>query len=117
MSLPPPKQVPEPGFYYHYKHDPNGPVNNYAYEVMGIGFHTEDSVRPGEAHFIVYRPLYEASIYQDSKKLGIPCFYNRPLEMWMEKVEKSGTRFQRFQKITDFAIIASLEKIRTKMYP
>jgi hypothetical protein len=28
-----PTLVPEPGFYYHYKHDPNGTVNNYAYEV------------------------------------------------------------------------------------
>jgi hypothetical protein len=27
-DVPPPKQRPEPGFYYHYKHDPNGPLNN-----------------------------------------------------------------------------------------
>ena len=26
----PPEQCPEPGYYYHYKHDPNGPLNNYA---------------------------------------------------------------------------------------
>jgi len=25
-----PEQCPEPGYYYHYKHDPNGPLNNYA---------------------------------------------------------------------------------------
>lgn len=117
MSLPMPKQVPEPGFYYHYKHDPNGPVNNYAYEVMGVGFHTEDDPRPGEAHFLVYRPFYEASVYKASKQLCIPCFDNRPLEMWMETIEKKGEKTPRFQKITDPAVTAALEKIRGEMYP
>jgi hypothetical protein len=117
MSLPMPKRVPERGFYYHYKHDSNGSVNNYAYEVMGVGFHTEDDVRPGEAHFLVYRPLYEASVYKASKDLGIPCFDNRPLEMWMENVEKDGKKLPRFQKITDLAIIAELQRIRNEMYP
>lgn len=116
MSLPMPQRVPEPGFYYHYKHDPNGSVRNYAYEVMGVGFHTEDDVRPGEAHFLVYRPLYEASVYKASKELGIPCFDNRPLGMWMEDVKKDGKKFPRFQKITDLTVIAELEKIRGEMY-
>lgn len=116
MALPIPKRVPEPGFYYHYKHDPNGPVNNYAYQVMGVGFHTEDDPRPGEAHFLVYRPLYEASVYKASKELGIPCFDNRPLEMWMENVEKGGQTIPRFQKITDPAIIEQLEQVREEMY-
>ena len=35
-DVPPPEQCPEPGYYYHYKHDPNGPLNNYAY-LMGLG--------------------------------------------------------------------------------
>ncbi len=117
MPLPMPKQVPEAGFYYHYKHDPNGPVNNYAYEVVGVGFHTEDDARPGEEHFLVYRPLYEASVYKASKDLGIPCFDNRPLEMWMEDVEKDGRKFPRFRKITDPSIIAELEEVRGEMYP
>jgi hypothetical protein len=117
MSLPIPKQVPELGFYYHYKHDPNGSVNNYAYEVIGVGFHTEDDVRPGEEHFLIYRPLYDASVYKASKELGIPCFDNRPLEMWMEDVEKDGRKFPRFQKIVDPSIIEELLKIRNEMYP
>lgn len=117
MPLPMPSRVPEPGFYYHYKHDSNGPVNNYAYEVVGVGFHTEDNTRPGEQHFLVYRPLYEASVYKASKDLGIPCFDNRPLEMWMEDIEKDGQRFPRFQKIIDPAIIEKLDKIRQEMYP
>jgi hypothetical protein len=36
-DVPPPEQCPEPGYYYHYKHDPNGPLNNYAYTSMGLG--------------------------------------------------------------------------------
>lgn len=36
------KKIPEKGFYYHYKHDPKGEFNNYAYEVVGLGLHTED---------------------------------------------------------------------------
>jgi len=35
-----PKNVPEKAFHYHYKHDPKGEVNNYAYEVIGVGIHT-----------------------------------------------------------------------------
>ena len=111
-----PKRVPEVGFYYHYKHDPSGPVNNYAYEVLGIGFHTEDDTRPGEEHFLVYRPMYEASVYKASKELGIPCFDARPLEMWMEHVTKDGQEFPRFKKITDPLIIEQLKKIRSTMY-
>ena len=116
MSLPMPKRVPELGFYYHYKHDPSKSVNDYAYEVMGVVFHTEDDPRPGEEHFLQYRPLYEASVYKASKELGIPCFDGRPLEMWMEDVTKDGNTFPRFQKITDPQVIMRLEKIREEMY-
>jgi hypothetical protein len=38
-DVPPPEQCPEPGYY---KHDPNGPLNNYAYYIYGVGHHTED---------------------------------------------------------------------------
>lgn len=116
MSLKMPQQVPELGFYYHYKHDPAGTINNYAYEVVSIGFHTEDDARPGEAHFLIYRPLYPAAVYEASKELRIPCHDARPLEMWMENVEKDGKIIPRFQKIIDPAIIAELEKIRDQMY-
>lgn len=116
MSLPIPKRVPESGFYYHYKHDPKGLVNNYAYEVVGVGFHTEDDARSGEEHFLIYRPLYEASVYKASKDLGISCFDARPLEMWMEEVTKDGRTFPRFQRITDPVVIEKLEKIKTEMY-
>ncbi len=116
MSLAMPKRVPEVGFYYHYKHDSSGEVNNYAYEVLGVGFHTEDDVRDGEEHFLIYRPLYEASVYKASKELGIPCFDARPLEMWMSNVEKDGRTIPRFQKITDEDVVKRLEEIRDQMY-
>lgn len=116
MSLLMPTRVPEVGFYYHYKHDPNGSINNYAYEVMGVGFHTEEA-RPGEAHFVNYRPLYEAAVYKAFQELGVPCFDTRPLEMWTGDVEKDGKTFPRFQKIVDPAVILQLERIKGEMYP
>ncbi len=117
MSLPIPKRVPQSGFYYHYKHDPKGDVGNYAYEVLGVGFHTEDDARPGEEHFVIYRPLYEASVYKASKDLGISCFDARPLEMWMGDVTKNGKTFPRFMRISDPEIIKQLKNIRVEMYP
>lgn len=111
-----PKRVPEVGFYYHYKHDPEKGFQDHAYEVVGVGFHTEDDVRPGEEHFLIYRPLYEQNVYKASKDLGIPCFDNRPLEMWMEDVEKDGQKIPRFKKITDPELISKLEKVRAEMY-
>jgi len=106
-----PSKVPALGYYYHYKHDPNGPINNYAYEVMGVGCHTEDDCRPEDVHMVVYRPLYESSVYKAGK-----LFYLRPLEMWMGEVNKDGLTFPRFQKITDPDVINNLDKIREQMY-
>lgn len=115
MSLPMPKRVPEVGLYYHYKHDTEGTVNNYAYEVLGVGFHTEEA-RLGEEHFVVYRPLYEAVVYKASKELGVPCFDSRPLEMWMGAVEKNGATIPRFERITNPDTIIKLEDIKRQMY-
>jgi len=106
-----PSRVPEKGFYYHYKHDPNGAVNNYAYEVIGVGCHTEDDCRPEDANMVVYRPLYESSVYKAGKLFDI-----RPLEMFMESVTKDGKPFPRFAKITDREIVAELEAICERMY-
>lgn len=106
-----PTRVPEKGFYYHYKHDPNGSVNNYAYEIVGVGCHTEEDCRPEDANIVVYRPLYEASVYKAGKLFDL-----RPLEMFMEDVTKEGKTFPRFKKITDPSIIAQLEEIKSSMY-
>ena len=106
-----PDKVPVPGFYYHYKHDPLGAINNYAYEVVGTGCHTEDDCRPEDANVVVYRPLYESSVYKAGKLFDI-----RPLEMFMESVTKNGETFPRFRKIEDSATLAKLAAIRQEMY-
>jgi hypothetical protein len=101
-----PPRAPEPGRYYHYKHDPNGPVNNYAYEVLGVGFNTEED---GVA-YVIYRPLYPtAGVYQASRELGVSCYDVRPISMWFDIVEKDGVKTQRFTKITDSETIAKLD--------
>lgn len=106
-----PKKVPEKGFYYHYKHDVAGEVNNYAYEVLGVGHHTEDNCRLIDVNLVVYRPLYESSVYKAGKMFDL-----RPLEMFLEEVTKEGRTFPRFQKITDDKTIAELKKIKGEMY-
>jgi hypothetical protein len=106
MSLPIPKKIPELGFYYHYKHDPNGDFNNYAYEILGI---TRDSET--KEFGVLYRPLYESTYMY-------PASYTvRPLEMFMESVRVDSHIVLRFQKIADSEVIAKLEKIRSEMYP
>jgi hypothetical protein len=107
-----PGRVPEKAFYYHYKHDPKGPVNNYAYEVIGVGCHTEDDCRPEDANMVVYRPLYDAAVYQAGKLFDL-----RPLDMWMGDVTKDGKTLPRFSKITDPKVVQALAAIKTKMYP
>ena len=34
-DMPPPAELPEPGYYYHFKHDPDGPLSNYALYLRG----------------------------------------------------------------------------------
>ena len=106
-----PEKVPEKGFYYHYKHDPKGTFNNYVYEVMGTGCHTEDDCRPEDANLIVYRPIYESTVYKAGKLFDI-----RPLEMFMENITKNSKTMPRFRKITDKTLITKLEVLRDKMY-
>lgn len=75
-DVPPPEQCPEPGYYYHYKHDPNGPLNNYAYYIYGVGHHTEDDCRPEDAFMQVYRPLYEtAYAYRNGGMFDLRSLY------------------------------------------
>ncbi len=102
-----PAKVPEKGFYYHYKHSADKAVNDYAYEVVGVGTHTEEE----NTFFVVYRPLYESSVYKAGKLFDL-----RPIDMWMGDVEKDGKTFPRFTKITDTETISKLEKIKGKMY-
>lgn len=106
-----PVKIPENCFYYHYKHNPDGPIGNYAYEVIGVGCHTEDDCRPEDANMVIYRPLYESSVYNAGKLFDL-----RPLEMWMGEVVVNGKVIRRFKKIDDKKVVAKLQTIKEKMY-
>ncbi len=116
-----PTRVPEPGFYHHFKRNPNGPAREGAYEVLGIGFHTEAGtmVAPpySQEHFVNYRPLYEHQLYKLTRRFGILCVFTKPLGLWFSEAQRSGVYIPRYQKITDRAVIAELERIRDSMYP
>lgn len=113
-----PTSFPKNGFYYHYKRSPEKGVQDYAYYINGVGFHTEVNCRPEDVNMGVYQPLYEsAPVYQASLQMGVPTFDLRPLAMLMETVEVKGEVVPRFQQITDPETIAQLHVIRKKMYP
>lgn len=101
---------PERGFYYHYKHDPEKSINNYAYEVLNIGHHSEIE-NLDEGALVIYQPIYEARVFRAGKHWDA-----RPLKMFMETVIKEGKEIKRFTKITDPKIISELEKIKEEMY-
>ena len=100
----------EKGYYYHYKHVSHGDINNYAYEVIGLGLHSEGQHRI-EDTLVIYRAIYESTNYKMGKMYDL-----RPLTMFVENVTKEGKTFKRFQKITDEKVIAQLEEIKRKMY-
>jgi hypothetical protein len=112
-DLSPPEQRPKPGYYYHFKHDPNGAINNYAYYIYGVGHHTEDDCRPEDAFMQVYRPLYEAAYAVRNGGL----FDLRPLRMFYEPAQWKGNWVPRFTEITDPETIAQLCAIKARLYP
>lgn len=105
-----PKQMPERGYYYHYRHDPDGEISNYAYFIDAVACHTEDDCRPEDQFLQVYRPLYPAFVYQHG------LIDARPLHMFYEPAAVDGKAVPRFVRITDPAIIAKLKIIRDEMY-
>jgi hypothetical protein len=104
-EIPVPENLPSPGFYHHYKHSPQGPEHEAAYEVLGTGWHTET----GE-FCVIYRPLYEGWAY--AHKLT----YLRPASMFMDTVQKAEYHGPRFIPITDPELIARLDIRRDQMY-
>jgi hypothetical protein len=112
-DVPPPEQTPAPGYYYHYKHDPSGKLNNYAYYIYGVGHHTEDDCRPEDAFMQVYRPLYEtAYVYRNGGMFDL-----RPLYMFYKPAILNGREVPRFTRITDEGVIAQLRAIKARLYP
>lgn len=99
-------EFPERGFYRHYKHDPAKSWNNYHYEVVGIGWHTES-----EEHLVLYRPLYGDRSYLEGADVAA-----RPLPMFVGDVEKDGKTFPRFIRVTEPALIEKLTTLRKELY-
>ncbi len=97
-------QFPEKGFYYHYKHDPVGDINNYAYEVVGIGRNTEE-----KTFTVLYYPLYK------NDWMSPADYQSRPLSMFLENVEKDGKVIPRFWRIVDTEVLAKLEEIKKSL--
>ena len=98
-------KIPEKGFYYHYKHDPKGSLNNYSYEVVGLARNTED-----KTFSVLYRPLYKTDWFAPADLQA------RPYEMFLENVTVDGKYVPRFSLITDRSIISKLTKIKVEMY-
>lgn len=103
-EIQPPAIVPALGFYYHYKHKPDGPVNHRAIEVLGVSVHTEDVTR----FSVIFRSLYDSSAYRAGKLLE-----DLPLESWMSARAGGGLRYQR---ITEPDIIRLLDTHRRILY-
>jgi hypothetical protein len=110
-DVPMSENLPEAGFYYHYKHDPEGRENAYAYELIGVGHHTEEDCRTEDVYLAIYRPIYEAYVYKLGKLYDV-----RPLSMFMETVEKDGQIIPRFTRIVDPELIERLKRRRDEMY-
>lgn len=96
-----PDNIPQKGFYIHYKHDPEGEENNYIYEVIGIARHTED-----KTYTVLYRPMYENDWFYPAD------YQSRPLDMFNENVIKDGESIPRFKLILDKVKIKELEIFR-----
>jgi len=112
-DITPPIDRPEPRYYYHYKHDPTGAIDNYAYYIYGVGLHTEDDCRPEDQFMQVYQPLYESAyVYRAGKMFDL-----RPLQMFYQPAQWQGQMVPRFTKITDPAIIEQLRATKKRMYP
>src|SRR5258708_30604979 len=112
-DVPPPEKLPEPGYYYHFKHDPEGPVTNYAYYIYGVGHHTEDDCRAEDAFMQVYRPLYEeAYAYRHGGLFDL-----RPLHMFSQPAECQGRMVPRVGRIEDPAVLPPPDRIKNPLYP
>lgn len=96
-------ETPKVGeYYYHFKHDPQGSVENYAYKIIGTAIHSET-----EEILVVYQPMYKGSWVEEH---GVD-YTARPLSMFIGTTERDGKTLKRFAKITDEGVIAELERL------
>ena len=97
--------LPQKGFYYHFKHNPEISINNYAYEILGTAKNSEDN-----SLNVIYRPLYK------NEFLGNADYFARPLNMFLENVTLGDKTLPRFSLIADPELISKLEIIKSKLY-
>ena len=113
-TTPSPPEALEKGFYRHFKNDQgtiDHPVNAFVYEVVGTGLHTESDFAYLNSPIVIYRRLY-----QMCGKYQTGAFFLRSLADWTKMVPNSeGKLVPRFERITDPAVIAELEKIRAEI--
>jgi hypothetical protein len=84
-------------YYYHYKHNPNLGVDNYAYIIIGTGWDPQH-----DKEIIIYHPIYKTE-YE---------FFSRTIENFCEVVNipEYDWHDTRFFKIEDENIIKQLTK-------
>lgn len=99
---------PEPGFYHHFKRNPNGPITEGTYEVLMVVKDTEHG-----GLNVIYRPLYETKQEDEEVKADA---WSRPLEMFTGLVSGPRGRTYRFARVTDQDLIDRLTYFRNKMY-
>lgn len=89
-------------FYYHFKHNPELSIYNYAYKIIGLGMHTET-----DEIMVVYKPIDKKSkVFENNLNFSI-----RPVSMFLENVNKPELNYfgSRFNQILDTDIIKKLQ--------
>ena len=81
-DIPPLSKLPEPGYYYHFKHDPNRPLNNYAYYISVSDTILKIIAEPKTLSY-KYTDLYtrkhmHTGTADFSTYVPCTCFLNRP---------------------------------------
>jgi hypothetical protein len=82
-DIPPPIKLPDPGYYYHFKHDPGGLLNNYAYYIYGVSATTLKMIAEPKTLSCKYTGLYTRrhmpiGTADSSTHVLCRCFLNRP---------------------------------------
>ena len=104
------KNVPVPGFYYHKNHDPAGPGNNNAYELVAVSSNSKDAYPDDYGEIVAYRPLYA------HPELPRERSFCTTLHTFMETVDVGGVKVPRFRLIENPTLARELARIRDQMY-
>lgn len=99
MFQTPTSNLPKPGqFYYHFKSTGG---NDHLYKIVGLARHTET-----DEMMVIYEALYQNDWIKEAKTQ----LSARPLNMFVEEVDRDGYKGPRFKLIEDEQIIAELKQ-------